>query len=116
MLTLLSIATDLFPFRRSRSDVAAEQAVQPLLLTTQLPSPLALVPPVPTMSSPPTPATRALTAMLQHLEDRLPPADPSPPPNAPPAASLSLVSVAERAVGLGSRVGTDLRGPFTVAA
>ena len=54
--------------------------------------------------------------MLQHLEDRLPIPDPSPPPNAPPAASLSLVSVAERAVGLGSRVGTDLRGPFTVAA
>jgi hypothetical protein len=54
--------------------------------------------------------------MLQHLEDRLPPADPSPPPTAPPAASLSLVSVVERAVGLGSRVGTDLRGPFSVAA
>jgi hypothetical protein len=54
--------------------------------------------------------------MLQHLENRLPPPDPSPPPSAPPAASLSLVSVAERAVGLGSHVGTDLRGPFSVAA
>jgi hypothetical protein len=29
---------------------------------------------------------------------------------------LSLVSVAERAVGLGGRVGTDTRGPFTVSA
>lgn len=54
--------------------------------------------------------------MLQQLENRLPPPDPSPPPSPPPAASLSLVSVNERAVGLGSRVGTDMRGPFSVAA
>jgi hypothetical protein len=51
--------------------------------------------------------------MLQHLEDRLPP--PGPGPNPPPPASLSLVSVVERAVGLGSHVGIDQRGPFTVA-
>lgn len=115
MFTLPSIATGLFPFRRSRSG-AVEPPVQPLLLTTRSRFPLALVPAVPTMSSPPSPATRALTAMLQHLEDRLPPLDPSPPPNAPPAASLSLVSVVERAVGLGSHVGIDQRGPFSVAA
>ncbi len=54
--------------------------------------------------------------MLQHLNDRLPPPDPSPPPSAPPNASLSLVSVVERAVGLGSHVGVDQRGPFSVAA
>src|SRR5215212_840582 len=112
MFSLPSIATGLLPFRRSRS----AQAVQPLLLTSQSLFPLALVPPVPTMSSPPTPATRALAAMLQQLEARLPLPDPSPPPNAPPAAGLSLVSVVERAVGLGSHVGVDHRGPFSVAA
>ena len=116
MFTLPSITTRLLPFRRSRSGIAADQTVQPLLLTTPATFPLALVPPVPTMSSPPTPATRALAAMLQHLKDRLPPPDPSPPPSAPPNASLSLVSVIERAVGLGSHVGVDQRGPFSVAA
>lgn len=42
------------------------------------------------------------------------PAAPTPPPQLP--SSLALVSVIERSVGLGNRVGTDVRGPFSVAA
>ncbi len=45
-----------------------------------------------------------------------PPLMPLPPPPPLPPATVLLASVVERTVGLGSRVGTDLRGPFSVAA
>ena len=52
--------------------------------------------------------------MLDVLDNYLPP---NPVVNPPlPDPNLSLVSVTERSVGLGSRVGTDTRGPFTVSA
>ena len=54
--------------------------------------------------------------MLLILEGYLPPLpNPPPPPQLPPNSVL-LASVVERTVGIGSRVGTDLRGPFSVAA
>ncbi|HJZ80831.1 MAG TPA: hypothetical protein VKD91_10815 [Pyrinomonadaceae bacterium] len=61
--------------------------------------------------------TKVIDAMLgvkpevHGLEDYLP-----APTAGLPAPSLSLVSVAEQAVGLGNRVGNDTRGPFSVAA
>jgi len=52
--------------------------------------------------------------MLDVLDNYLPP---NPVLNPPlPDPNLSLVSVTERSVGLGSRVGTNTRGPFTVSA
>lgn len=71
------------------------------------------------MSSDPTPFSRSLTAMLKILKEFLPPLFQPPPPPPPPVlppSTVVLASVVERTVGLGSRVGTDLRGPFTVAA
>jgi hypothetical protein len=66
------------------------------------------------MSSDPSLGAKVLAAMLDVLDNYLPP---NPVLNPPlPDPTLSLVSVTERSVGLGSRVGTDMRGPFTVAA
>jgi hypothetical protein len=87
---------------------------------------LVLVPPpsipVPMMSGDPTPLSNSLVAMLAVLKgyaptfvEPPPPPGPPPPPALPPAA-VFLTSVVERTVGLGSRVGTDTRGPFSVAA
>lgn len=60
---------------------------------------------------------QALDARLAVLEKYFPPPSVPPPPGPPlPAASLSLVSVTERSVGLGKRVGNDVRGPFSVLA
>ncbi|MGZ5437791.1 MAG: hypothetical protein ACXWIF_17270 [Pyrinomonadaceae bacterium] len=68
------------------------------------------------MSNGSSPLSRTLDAMLVILEGYLPPLlNPPPPPQLPPNSVL-LASVVERTVGLGSRVGTDLRGPFSVAA
>jgi hypothetical protein len=66
------------------------------------------------MNSEPSLTTRVLEAMLTVLETYLPPTPLLLPPL--PAPSLSLVGLQEKAVGLGQRVGTDLRGPFSVAA
>lgn len=87
---------------------------------------LVLVPPptipVPMMNGDPTPLSNSLVAMLAVLKgyaptfvEPPPPPGPPPPPALPPAA-VFLTSVVERAVGLGSRVGTDTRGPFSIAA
>lgn len=87
---------------------------------------LVLVPPpsipVPMMNGDPTPLSNSLVAMLAVLKgyaptfvEPPPPPGPPPPPALPPAA-VFLTSVVERTVGLGSRVGTDTRGPFSVAA
>jgi hypothetical protein len=86
---------------------------------------LTLVPPpsipVPMMNGDPTPLSNSLAAMLTVLKRYLPTfVEPPPPPGPPPppalpAAAVFLTSVVERAVGLGSHVGTDMRGPFSVA-
>jgi len=63
-----------------------------------------------------SPLSKTLDAMLLILEGYLP-ALLNPPPSAPlPPNTVLLASVVERTVGLGSRVGTELRGPFSVAA
>jgi hypothetical protein len=54
--------------------------------------------------------------MLEVLDDFLPPPLPPSPPPVLPTPNVSLAAVTERMVGLGSRVGTDMRGPFSVAA
>jgi hypothetical protein len=66
------------------------------------------------MASDPSLTTKVLDAMLTVLRTFLPPAQVLSPPA--PDPSLSLVGFQERTVGLGQRVGTDLRGPFSVAA
>jgi len=54
--------------------------------------------------------------MLDILKDyTLPPIIQPPPPPPLPPSNVLLTSVVERTVGLGSRVGLDLRGPFSVA-
>lgn len=58
-----------------------------------------------------TQTAKAIDALIGVLGDFLPP--PPGPPLPPPTVSLS--SVNERGVGLGNRVGQDLRGPFGVA-
>ena len=64
----------------------------------------------------PSPEAAVLDAMLVELEKYVLalPAAPTPPPQLP--SSLAIVSVIERSVGLGNRVGTDVRGPFSIAA
>jgi len=54
---------------------------------------------------------QVVTAMLGRLDDYLPP--PAPPL---PEPSVSVVSMNERAVGLGNRRGTETRGSFAVVA
>src|SRR5258706_7604892 len=66
------------------------------------------------MSSDPSLSAKVLAAMLDVLDNYLPR---NPVINPPlPDPNLSLVSMTERSVGLGSRVGTDMRGPFAVSA
>lgn len=73
------------------------------------------------MSTPNPAIEQALAKMLSALSGFLSPVlplppgpqPPQPPPNLPDA-SLSLVSVTERTVGLGNRRGTDAVGPFGV--
>jgi hypothetical protein len=72
------------------------------------------------MSTPNPAIEQALAKMLSALSGFLSPVlpltpGPPPPPNLPDA-SLSLVSVTERTVGLGNRRGTDAVGPFGVLA
>lgn len=50
------------------------------------------------------------------FDDYLPPSPAQPPPPPPPLPKLSFVSVTERSVGLGNRVGTEPRGSFGVLA
>ena len=57
---------------------------------------------------------QVLNALLGILEEYLPP--PSVPPSPLPAATVSLVTMTERSVGLGKRVGNDTRGSFGVLA
>jgi len=81
--------------------------------------PLTLVTPLliaaPMMSSP-SPLSRTLDAMLNVLDDYIAPPFLAPPPGSLPSHNVLLDSVVERTVGLGDRLGTDLRGPFSVAA
>ena len=112
MFPLPLIASALLPFRRTRTSVFDAEAVEP---ETAPPVSLTIVPSIPIMSTEPSPATRAINAMLLALEPYLIPLVPAPSPPLPDP-SLSLVSVVERMVGLGSHVGTDNRGPFNVAA
>jgi hypothetical protein len=111
------IASALLTFRGS-------QVREPVTPETDEPPPrfpaLTLVPaattPV-TLMSDPSPLSKALAAMLNVLDDyAVPPIIQPPPPPPLPASNVLLASVIERTVGLGSRVGTDLRGPFSVAA
>jgi hypothetical protein len=109
------LASALLSFRRNRAD--PRNAHSTPLATTEMPpnvSLLALAPPITTMSSEPSLTTKVLNAMLTVLKGFLPPAPVLSPPV--PAPGLSLVGLQERTVGLGQRVGTDLRGPFSVAA
>lgn len=63
------------------------------------------------MSNGGPPLDQVVTAMLGRLDDYLPlPAPPLPDP------SVSVVSMNERAVGLGDRRGTETRGSFAVVA
>jgi hypothetical protein len=109
---LLSV---LLPFRRNRADPGSEQAALPATVAMPPRAPLlALVAPVTTMSSKPSLTTKVLGAMITALEGFLPAAQVLSPPV--PAPSLSLIGLQERSVGLGQRVGTELRGPFSVSA
>lgn len=63
------------------------------------------------MSNGSPPLDQVVTAMLGRLDDYLPP--PAPPL---PEPSVSVVSMNERAVGLGNRRGTETRGSFAVVA
>lgn len=63
------------------------------------------------MSNGSPPLDQVITAMLGRLDDYLPPsALPLPEP------SVSVVSMNERAVGLGNRMGSETRGSFAVVA
>lgn len=137
MRQLLAPLARSFPWLRVRLTGARRQRSLPArarAAETETPLPRALTSPAETplltagaarpafkMSTPNTVINQAVTAMLAALDDYLtpilPPGPPPPPPPASlPAAGLSLVSVAERAVGLGNRRGTDLLGPFAVLA
>jgi hypothetical protein len=112
------LASVLLPLRRTWIDESVEL---PEPGAPQHVSPLTLVPPpltsVPMMNGGPTPLSKSLTAMLDVLKRYvLPPFLETPPAPPLPPASVLLASVVERTVGLGSRVGTDIRGPFSVAA
>jgi hypothetical protein len=116
----------MFPFLASallslQRNLPGEDVEPPEVDKPQRFSPLALVPPasitVPMMAGDPSPLSRTLEAMLKVLEEYVkPPLMAPPPPPLLPPASVLLASVVERTVGLGSRVGTDMRGPFSVAA
>lgn len=111
------LASALLSLRRNPVDEPVELDADP---RPRVP-PLTLGPPLsipaPMMTSDPSPISRSLTAMLKVLGRYvLPPFLQPPPPSALPPASVLLASVVERTVGLGSRVGTDTRGPFSVAA
>jgi len=105
-----------FPFRRF--GLAAEPSLVETLPRRARPR-LMAVPNQPAalptmMSSDPLLNAKVLAAMLDVLDNYLPP---NPVLNPPlPDPNLTLVSAAERSVGLGSRVGTNMRGPFTVSA
>lgn len=111
------IASALLPFRRANTPEPEETERRPNV------APLTLVPPLPPVVDPikllnggPTPLARALQAMVDVLDDyTLPPIMQPPPPPPLPPANVLLASVVERTVGVGSRVGLDLRGPFSVA-
>ena len=113
------LATALFPLRRN--PVADSGGSSPDAESQQRFPQLALVPPdtaTPSvMSSDPSPISKALVAMLKLLRVYVePPLMMPPPPPALPASNVLLASVVERTVGLNNRVGTDMRGPFSVAA
>lgn len=59
-----------------------------------------------------SPMQRAIEALLEVLQDQLPAAPPAPLP----AHSVSIVSVTERAVGIGDRRGTEVRAAFPLLA
>lgn len=100
----------MFSFWRRRRDTSAmpPAAVSALAETPRTTS--TLMAPVLTMSSNPT-LDQALTVMMDALDDYLPP--PSPPL---PNPGMSMASLSERAVGLGSRRGTETRGQFAAVA
>ena len=113
------LATALFPLRRN--PVGDSVGSSPDAESRQRLPRLALVPAAtattPVMNSDPSPISKALVAMLKLLRVYVePPLMMPPPPPALPASNVLLASVVERAVGLSNRVGTDMRGPFTVAA
>lgn len=111
------LASALFSLRRN---LAGEGVETPEVERQTRFSPLALVPPasvsVPMMAGDPSPISRTLEAMLKVLDHYVEPPLLAPPPPPLPAHNVLLTSVVERTVGLGSRVGTDIRGPFSVAA
>ena len=119
MFTLL--ATALSPLRRNPAgnlvgppEAEPERRASRLIL---LPAATAATAAIPIMNSDPSPISKALAAMLKLLKVYVePPLMAPPPPPALPASNVLLASVIERAVGLSNRVGTDLRGPFSVAA
>lgn len=109
------IASALLPLRRANVRDSEETERRPGV------GPLTLVPPpiahtIKLSNGGPTPLSRALQAMLDVLNDyTLPPIIQPPPPPPLPPSNVLLASIVERTVGLGSRVGLDLRGPFSVA-
>lgn len=112
------IASALLPFRRADVPESEEPErrvnVVPLTLVPQPQEPADNT--IKLSNGGPTPLSRALQAMLNILNDyTLPPIIQPPPPPPLPPANVLLASVVERTVGLGSRVGLELRGPFSVA-
>jgi hypothetical protein len=111
------IASALLPFRRRNVPEPEEPerrpAVSPLTL---VPPPLPAANPIMLSNGGPTPLSRAIQAMLNILNNyTLPPIIQPPPPPPLPPSNVLLATVVERTVGVGSRVGMDLRGPFSVA-
>src|SRR5262245_14564136 len=113
-------------FSRFRGRLPAEPGHQPLLQPAPVETSSAIIPIVgPIVAETILPAAlipmangsaaqtaNAMAALSDALDDflpALPPGSPLPPP------TVSLSSVNERGVGLGNRVGQDLRGSFGVA-
>jgi hypothetical protein len=114
------LASALLPLRRTLTGDYDDYIEPPERESRRPVFPLTLVAPVlspgPIMASDPTPLSKTLAAMLKVLEKYVKPPLLAPPPPPLPAHTVLLESVIERTVGLGDRVGTEVRGPFSVAA
>ena len=100
----------MFSFWRGRRDTSAMAPAAVTALAETPRSTSTLMAPALTMSSNST-LDKALTAMMDALDNYLPP--PSPPL---PNPGMSVASLSERAVGLGSRRGSETRGQFAAVA